>query len=452
VNPAPGAIVDAAACWLVTLAIHGTLLLAAALLAGALLGRRATGWQELLLRIGLLAPVATSVLQWWLLGGPLELVPAFTAAPDLAAPPALTSSSLALSPDALGPEPASSLPTARDASATSTPGALVVVVALALAALGLAWLLRLRARLRALLAARRPVTDHRVRVLAAQVAAALGRRGAPRLSCCPGLASPVVFGLLRPEVCLPLRAGELGDDELRALLAHELAHVQRADALWLWLGAILHAVFPWQLLLWPARRRLHLLAELRCDAEACKTSTPTAMAECLLAVAAWVRRPAALPALAPGMAARPSALRRRVEAVLGGPRAGRVPLAAALLVSLALLATVTAAAPGVRSARLKLDAGGQTGASPARPPAAAVPRAPVLDAADGLRRERDALLAEVAALRRELGPQPDDLRLQRLLVLLEDQVAALMRASDRLEAALLRLERSGPDASARRTR
>ena len=72
--------IDAVACWLLTFAIHGTLLLGAALLAGAWLSARATAWQELLLRIALLAPVATSLLQWWLLGGPWDLVPAFAAA------------------------------------------------------------------------------------------------------------------------------------------------------------------------------------------------------------------------------------------------------------------------------------------------------------------------------------------------------------------------------------
>jgi beta-lactamase regulating signal transducer with metallopeptidase domain len=324
------------------------------------------------------------------------------------------------------------------------PGALVVLVALALAACGAAWLVRLWLRLRRVLGARQPETDGRLRRLLAEVARAAGLRAPPRLCRCEGLASPVAFGLWRPEVCLPLRAAQLRDDELRALLAHEVAHVRRADAFWLWLGAILQALLPWQILLWPARRRLHLVAELRCDAEASRSSSPTAVAECLLEVASWRRPQAGLPALASGMAARPSALRRRVEAVLEGPRAGRVPVAAALGLSLAMLATATAAAPGVRTARSEPGPRAEPAA------ASAASAAPLAAQLDGLRRERESLLAEAAALRSEL--RPEDPTLQRLLVLLEGQVAAMMRASDRLEAAFARLERRGPDASARRTR
>jgi hypothetical protein len=64
-----------------------------------------------------------------------------------------------------------------------------------------------------------------------------------RSSVTPALAAPISFGILRAEVCVPERAlTELAPDELRAMLAHELAHVVRRDPLWLALAGVLERV------------------------------------------------------------------------------------------------------------------------------------------------------------------------------------------------------------------
>jgi hypothetical protein len=248
----------------------------------------------------------------------------------------------------------------------------------------------------------------------------------------------------------------LGDDELVALAAHELAHVRAADVLWLRLGALLQALFPWQLWLLPLRARLHLLAELRCDAEAARKIGATALARCLVEVAAR-RGPLPL-ALAPGMAGRPSALRLRVEAALAGHWGGNLPRVAAWLLPTLAVATLAAAAPGVRQAdrRAGIPSPAVAHAPPPKPGAAGPAGfdAPELAA---LGAQCADLLAEAEAALAELAAAPQDEATQQLRRRLAAQVAALERAGARLEAALLRAgsrERraGGPDGPARRTR
>ena len=76
---------------------------------------------------------------------------------------------------------------------------------------------------------------------------------------CPGLGAPAAAGWLRPLVLLPADWRDWGEDELRAALAHELAHVRRSDfllGLLARLGLAVHFYHP--LLYWLAGRlRLH---------------------------------------------------------------------------------------------------------------------------------------------------------------------------------------------------
>src|SRR4029450_4406502 len=63
------------------------------------------------------------------------------------------------------------------------------------------------------------------------------------LSCSRTLRVPVAFAR---EICVPVRAlRELPHDELRALLAHEAAHVVRRDAAWLAIAAAVRALGWW---------------------------------------------------------------------------------------------------------------------------------------------------------------------------------------------------------------
>ena len=133
------------------------------------------------------------------------------------------------------------------------------------------------------------------------------------LTCSRTLGVPVAF---RREICVPVRAlRELPHDELRALLAHEAAHVMRRDAAWLVIAAAVRALGWWQPLNLVAASRLRLAMELCCDERAAaEPRERLALARCLIKVAEWNvenHRPEFA-----AMASRGSALRRRLELLL----------------------------------------------------------------------------------------------------------------------------------------
>lgn len=77
---------------------------------------------------------------------------------------------------------------------------------------------------------------------------------------------PMTAGFLRPVVLLPdACADRLDDDELRAVLAHELAHVERKHNLTAILENVVMALFWFNPVLWLANVRLHAEAEKDCD-------------------------------------------------------------------------------------------------------------------------------------------------------------------------------------------
>jgi len=153
----------------------------------------------------------------------------------------------------------------------------------------------------------------------AELAARAGVTGV-RLSSSDSLSSPISFGVLRPQICIPSRAlsPELGlrDEELRALLAHELAHIVRRDPAWLALCGAVECLFFFQPLLKVVRRRWQDDAELCCDDWAVRhTGESLSLAACLTEVAGWIVRDSReLPV--PGMAAHGAGLGLRVRRLL----------------------------------------------------------------------------------------------------------------------------------------
>ncbi|MHC4742353.1 MAG: M56 family metallopeptidase, partial [Planctomycetota bacterium] len=101
----------------------------------------------------------------------------------------------------------------------------------------------------------------------AESAKKLKLRRLPRVVVSKDIASPAVFGILRPTLLLPSRhlAKNLRKDTEHVLL-HELAHIKRGD---LWVHAVymvLQIIHWFNPLLWFVRRRLQHLRELCCDA------------------------------------------------------------------------------------------------------------------------------------------------------------------------------------------
>ncbi len=170
------------------------------------------------------------------------------------------------------------------------------------------------------------------------------------------------FGLLRPEVCVPRRSlTELSRDELRAMLAHELAHIARWDPFWTFFSLTTERLCFVQPLFHLARRRLRELAEFQADALAIRwTGDGLALASCLVRVGEWVRHGKPLPTLVGAMAQPSSPLAVRVrnavdseqtKAIEPIPRTvRRAVLAASVAVSIVVIAMVTPRVQGVTDA------------------------------------------------------------------------------------------------------
>jgi beta-lactamase regulating signal transducer with metallopeptidase domain len=91
-------------------------------------------------------------------------------------------------------------------------------------------------------------------------------RRAPELRELPGAGAPALVGFWRPRVLLPAQVlGRLGEDELRLILMHELAHVKRRDVLLNW-AATLVAVVHWlNPAAWLVVWRMRVEREMACD-------------------------------------------------------------------------------------------------------------------------------------------------------------------------------------------
>lgn len=140
-----------------------------------------------------------------------------------------------------------------------------------------------------------------------------------RLTASPHLRSPVA--LMRREVVIPERAIErLTPSQQHGMIAHELAHLQRRDPQWALVTAVFEAAFVFQPLNHLARRKLQELAEFQCDDWAAKsTGGGTHLAKCLAEVASWLDE-SPTSALSVAMADRDSPVVRRITRLLHGRR------------------------------------------------------------------------------------------------------------------------------------
>ncbi|HKF48122.1 MAG TPA: M56 family metallopeptidase [Terracidiphilus sp.] len=127
--------------------------------------------------------------------------------------------------------------------------------------LGGLWLIR-RLRMRA--SAFLPPGD--VQSQFARIAAALGVHKEVALRISDRVAGPVTIGAFRTVVLLPLSAlSGLGPDEIEVVLAHELAHVRRADFLCNLLQTFVETLFFYHPAVWWVSARVRHERELCCD-------------------------------------------------------------------------------------------------------------------------------------------------------------------------------------------
>ncbi|HEX9940197.1 MAG TPA: M56 family metallopeptidase, partial [Longimicrobium sp.] len=316
-----GRVADGTAAWLLTYAVHSTVLLGVAwLVSRAHVGEQV---RETLWKLALAGALLTaSIAQLRPGAAAVRITPAPTgteivqpARPAIDAPAGFDGRETVVSPVSV----------AAAARRASVPWTRVVVLVwlagavAALARLAAGWMRFTRRLARVPAAPGEPAS-----VALRQICDAAGVRRPIRLTWSKGLAAPVA--LPGGEICVPhAMAARLDVEQQRAMLAHETAHLLRGDPLWLWAASVMAGVFWFQPLLRACLRGLRDAAEYQCDAWAAERTGAFALARCLADVAAW-SSPRHTPAPAAAMAAGGATLVRRVERLLHGaaePRARR---------------------------------------------------------------------------------------------------------------------------------
>ena len=331
--------------WLLTYAIHSTVLLGVAWFVTRR-WRLEPSASDLLWKIALLAPLVTGTIQ-----SRLDLsTPAAVRLPVVTVPQAPVSEPAA-DP---GRQPGAADP-GRQPGGSETPGyrpglagpslpfVLVLLWAFVAFASSLYYLAR-RLILVGRLADRRAVSDGALVATLAELKQTTGYRRRVHLTMARTISSPVALGL--SEICVPeLAISELGMEQQRSMLAHELAHLARRDSLWLAGASLIERFFFFQPLNKLARRELETTAEYLSDEWAMqKTGSAVSLAKCLATVAEWIQAsPLGVPVA--GLAERRSLLVSRIARLLDARRvsspASRLGWAAAALVG--VIVTIAAA-------------------------------------------------------------------------------------------------------------
>jgi beta-lactamase regulating signal transducer with metallopeptidase domain len=134
------------------------------------------------------------------------------------------------------------------------------VVALSLRSLGGWWIIH---RLRSSAIASAPAA---VQSSFERIATAMGLRRSVLLRISTSIGGPMTVGTLRAIVLLPLSAAtSLNPDELEVVLAHELAHIRRADFFWNLLQTLAETLFFFHPAVWWISGRIRHDRELCCD-------------------------------------------------------------------------------------------------------------------------------------------------------------------------------------------
>jgi HEAT repeat protein/beta-lactamase regulating signal transducer with metallopeptidase domain len=235
-------------------------------------------------------------------------------------------------------------PIPRPASIPLT-ATIVVLWALIALALGLAYVAR-RLILVGRLGDRRDISEGPLVDSLNQLAHEAGLRTTPRLTATSRISSPVAFGI--GEICVPETAlTELDREQQRSLLAHELAHLARRDPIWLVAGSLIERVFWIQPLNRVANREIARSVEFLADDWAVRrTGSGDALARCLAQVAEWIQAsPLGVPVA--GMAEERSLLVSRVTRLIEGVKPANRSRRGLAVGAVAVLVATILVAPGV---------------------------------------------------------------------------------------------------------
>jgi len=355
-----GTISSTALAWLLTYAIHSTVLLALVWLLGRT-RRWSPGAAEILWKSAMVGAILTSSAQLWLdvrpagtvmlreagsgkgeaqqvTNGKREAVQTATQTPSQ---PAISSPSPFVSPLS----PPAEVERTRPSVIMSRSSAVVLTWGIIALVLGLSYVGR-RLILVGRLGDRHDVPDGPLVDALIQLTHDAGMRNTPRLTHTSRISSPVALGI--DEICVPDTAlTQLDLEQQRSLLAHELAHLARRDPVWLVAGSLIERVFWMQPLNRVANREIARSAEFLCDDWAVhRTGSGVPLARCLAQVAEWIQAsPLGVPVA--GMAEERSLLVTRVSRLVDETRPTTRSRRGIALAAAAVLVATILVAPGV---------------------------------------------------------------------------------------------------------
>jgi beta-lactamase regulating signal transducer with metallopeptidase domain len=207
---------------------------------------------------------------------------------------------------------------------------------------------------------------------------------------------PMAFGLRTPTILIPAIADTWSDDRRRAVLLHELAHIDRRDCLTQFLAEVTCAAYWMHPAVWLVARRLKVERELACDDRVLTVGTVAGDYAGHLLELAYSLGGYRSPALVVSMARRPQ-LEGRMLAVLDAARNRVTPtqrtrvvgaLATAVLVlPLAAAEAVLVPESSETPEMIRVSAATEQAAPPA-PPAPLAPLAPLSRSERGERHEK----------------------------------------------------------------
>ncbi|HEX8172353.1 MAG TPA: M56 family metallopeptidase [Thermoanaerobaculia bacterium] len=328
--------------WVVTYLVHSTLLTALVLVASRWI--RSASVRDTLWKLALLGGIATATLQ---LALPLErLVPRTAPQRMTMELPAAT-----IAPQPIAPQPMEPVTIATDVQTPPAAQRRVMPIGqyatIAYAFCALLLIARIAVGRRRFLAAigrRVEILRGRERELLDRLARTARLRRPVRLSESSEVASPVA--MLGWEIVIPTDVfARLSDDQRETILAHEVAHLARRDALWLTIAEVVKAILWFQPMNWLVQARMKETAEFLCDdAAVLHTGNPRALAETLAELAtSFAPRVVTVAAMAEGG----SHLIERVTRVLRATPESPLRWHSRVAIALLVLATTAAFAPGM---------------------------------------------------------------------------------------------------------
>lgn len=227
------------------------------------------------------------------------------------------------------------------------------------------------------------------------------------------VAAPLTIGVIRPSIVLPGDWRRWPADTLRAVLAHEDAHVRRRDLVVQFLAQVNRAVFWFHPLAWWLERQLAVHSEQACDDAVVRDSgAPDRYAEILLGIAEAVsHRGHRIAWTAVGMGGS-GLLGARIERVLRGDARH----------SMSPVHRISAAVVCVTVLLLAVACRQQTAPEPLRPDPEVQKQ--IADNAARAERHKAAIamtVEEARALERSLEANPDNIEAREQLIIFYDQ-------------------------------